>query len=1212
MTTTGRTGFKIIQSNLQHSSGASAVLIHRFASELLDIALIQEPWVNKGIKGLNHNSAKLICERSVSNPRAAILVRKSLKFLPLYNHTSRDLASVLLTVIIDGVSRDIVVASAYFPGDDEHPPPPRAVRNLISFCTQQELEYIIGCDANAHHSSWGSTDINRRGEHLYDYLLDIDAIVLNEGDVPTYLFNGREEVLDITVCSPDSVNLFLNWHVCLEPSLSDHRHIRVDLLGSTDTREVRRNPRKTDWGLFADVAFCNSRDLPTEYNSLLELELGADYFNDIIKNAYDLSTKESPPPKEGDRPWWTKEIEGQRKDVRRLWNRAKKTGCYIEHRHALTRLNDMIKKSKRNAWQRFCSNIQATPQTARIARALNKKDTNGIGFLRKDDGNYTSSRKETINLLLSTHFPESTPFVEDTKTYFCSLPFPSLTYRREIIEEVVTEKKVSWAINSFQPFKSPGGDGILPIMLQKCLPQLVKHITLLLRSSLQMTFIPSSWRKVNVVFIPKPGKDPDLPKSYRPISLSSFLLKTLERLVDVHIRAHLEIHSPLHQLQFAYMKGKSTESAIHCLTTNVESALSQGDVALAAFLDIQGAFDNTSFQSIDQALTDKNVDPLIREWILAMLKDRQIRTSINDCHSTVRAARGCPQGGVLSPLLWSIVIDDLLNLLNGQKFFTIGYADDIAIIIRGKSKFLPSISEVMRGALLLTMAWCTSHQLSVNPAKTTLILFHRFRTIEFPPISIGGAELNNVEQTTYLGIIIDRQLSWTPHILSAISKARRALWSCRSAVGKSWGLAPNLMKFIYTAMARPIVTYGCIVWWHALDTQVMINRCSKLQRSACLLITGCIRSCPTASMQRIIGLVPLHLHILQTAANCAIRLGGQGGFCYSPQSEHSKIATLIPEWDLITSNTDVMIPKLDFDIRFEVSFPERSTYTSPYFSSAGDTSDWYTDGSKTDAGSGSGIYNCHTQIAVALGNSASVFQAELYAITVCARHILNADNFGEKINIFSDSQAAIRALANPACSSMTVRECKQALNNLGERTTVHIAWIPGHADLHGNEEADRLANIGSASLPSHEHPIPKLGSFYSNATINRWILSLEEDLWNNLSGHRLSKALICQSVPKETSRWSRASLRLYAGYLTGHHPTRKYMSRIGRRSSSRCRLCADPEETTEHLLLNCIGLERIRYHTFGSSRMSYQDLRSARARDVLLFIRKVERLLPPI
>lgn len=172
---------KFLQVNLQHSAGASAAILRRFIQDGIDAALIQEPWVNIRIKGLNHKSTKIICDHTVSNTRAAILIRKDLNYLPLNHHISKDLVAIQLRFDSGDEQNDIVIAFAYFPGDDPFEPSPQPVQSLISFCIKQGMPYIIGCDANSHHSSWGSTNINNRGESLYNYFLDVDSIVLNEG-----------------------------------------------------------------------------------------------------------------------------------------------------------------------------------------------------------------------------------------------------------------------------------------------------------------------------------------------------------------------------------------------------------------------------------------------------------------------------------------------------------------------------------------------------------------------------------------------------------------------------------------------------------------------------------------------------------------------------------------------------------------------------------------------------------------------------------------------------------------------------------------------------------------------------------------------------------------------------------------------------------------------------------------------------------------------
>ncbi len=88
----------------------------------------------------------------------------------------------------------------------------------------------------------------------------------------------------------------------------------------------------------------------------------------------------------------------------------------------------------------------------------------------------------------------------------------------------------------FMPYEVPDPDGIYPVCLQKLLDIIIKYLTKVFRGPLAMDHIPVPWKDVRVVLIPKPGKEACLTKSYRPISLSSFTLKTLERLLDRFLR----------------------------------------------------------------------------------------------------------------------------------------------------------------------------------------------------------------------------------------------------------------------------------------------------------------------------------------------------------------------------------------------------------------------------------------------------------------------------------------------------------------------------------------------------------------------------------------------------------------------------------------------------------------------------------------------------
>ncbi|XP_043467491.1 uncharacterized protein LOC122501807 [Leptopilina heterotoma] len=207
------------QINLHHCKGASAILAKSLTKMQTAFAFIQEPWVFKGrIRGLN-GCGKLVSSPQEPVPRADSAVVKA-KYLEK-----------------NGNKREVVIASAYFPGSGDEPAPPTEVEKLVDYCQQQGLPLIKGCDANAHHVVWGSTDINDRGRRLLDFLIDTDLDILNQGNEATFVTVNRKEVLDITICSKSLCDGVRDWRVSNEDSLLDHRPITFRLESKDQEQE---------------------------------------------------------------------------------------------------------------------------------------------------------------------------------------------------------------------------------------------------------------------------------------------------------------------------------------------------------------------------------------------------------------------------------------------------------------------------------------------------------------------------------------------------------------------------------------------------------------------------------------------------------------------------------------------------------------------------------------------------------------------------------------------------------------------------------------------------------------------------------------------------------------------------------------------------------------------------------------------------------------
>jgi hypothetical protein len=119
---------------------------------------------------------------------------------------------------------------------------------------------------------------------------------------------------------------------------------------------------------------------------------------------------------------------------------------------------------------------------------------------------------------------------------------------------------------------------------------------------------------------------------------------------------------------------------------------------------------------------------------------------------TSKVAGGCPQGGVMYPLLWNPVVDRLLVATNDLGFSTFGYADNTVSIVQGK--FAHTVREIMQEALTVVVKWTVKEGLNISPHKTAIVPFTNRRTIEgLGPLTLHGKELQMLDEVKYLGVI---------------------------------------------------------------------------------------------------------------------------------------------------------------------------------------------------------------------------------------------------------------------------------------------------------------------------------------------------------------------------------------------------------------------------------------------------------------------------
>ena len=203
------------------------------------------------------------------------------------------------------------------------------------------------------------------------------------------------------------------------------------------------------------------------------------------------------------------------------------------------------------------------------------------------------------------------------------------------------------ALESFGNRKAPGMDGLTPEVLKLLSDECLELLIILYDDMITLNYTPSVLRTSKVIMIPKSGKDDySKAKSYRPISLTPFLFKLLERLNAWDILETALRNNPLNKRQHAYRMGRSTESAISQVLNEIEKGLNTPKTfTLATFIDISSAFDRLNPAKAVSALIKKGVDKDIAFWYKDYLTSRNAYINIKGAETIRNLSIGCPQGG---------------------------------------------------------------------------------------------------------------------------------------------------------------------------------------------------------------------------------------------------------------------------------------------------------------------------------------------------------------------------------------------------------------------------------------------------------------------------------------------------------------------------------------------------------------------------------------
>jgi hypothetical protein len=295
--------------------------------------------------------------------------------------------------------------------------------------------------------------------------------------------------------------------------------------------------------------------------------------------------------------------------------------------------------------------------------------------------------------------------------------------------------------------------------------------------------------------------------------------------------------------QFGFRPHKSCTDALITLFSYVHNSFLEGEMTFAAFIDIEGAFDNVDPNILLEELRLTGVPARTCKFIANLLFERK-NFFLKQGHLTgpFIARKGTPQGSALSPLLFDIYLRDIGSVID-KDVRIIQYADDITLLV--SSRNASAARDKIQIALCRVQKYLSSKGLNLAPAKSQVMIFENSRRATIPPpIQVKGKTVPLVDRARFLGVMLDKSLSGREHLRFLCQKGKGIVDVMASLAGTWWGAHPQLLLTLYRALFRSVIEYGSQVF-RFTGNRTRFLRVQRLQYRSIRIAYGYRVSTPT-------------------------------------------------------------------------------------------------------------------------------------------------------------------------------------------------------------------------------------------------------------------------------------------------------------------------------------------------------------------------------
>ena len=872
-----------------------------------------------------HNAGKTNKKKKQFRSYVAIYVKEDIPFSKVDYVLKREDKSASCSVEIHINNKIYHFCSVYYPNGTNK----TDTEQFKKFVSHNDgKEYIFSGDFNDHAELWSGLDKDKNKiSKLSTSINEANLIKLNDGSATRFppRPDQNPSAIDLTFVSPNLGDS--HWAVITDRlGFSDHCPIfgSIPLNGifEPSVQKPAYIYDKANWVSYHSLLSSEESNSPGKNSTWENLDVNS-HFTKFHENIFKVADDKNVIPKTKSHvnynytPWWTEECTLAKHNLQ-IASHNYTVNITTANKQILANMTDnynqTLAQAKLKDWENTLENDIVDYRDSSVLWRKIKKIRRGRPGGRSPivwKGKQCSTEKEKAKALAEAisgnsktdclvdknEITRRANFEKDYKD-----PTPDNTMK---INAPITMAELEEAIKDIRSKKKACGSDPLNYLMISHLPPNQKHTLLgLFNKCLTQGEIPDQWKEAQVFTILKPGKPPSDPNSYRPISLTPHTGKLFEKIIKSRLEHYLEDNVILPDAQSGFRHSRSTTDNLTYLTEHMKAALRkkyQG--TYCTFFDIEKAFDRVWHTKLLSKLAGIGISGNIYQVIKSFLTGRKIAVKYgNEISDYYSIDMGVPQGAVLSPLLFIIMLHDIEEevVLRGNKIML--YADDIALLSEigpmkrgGIGTGDPMNKELLdkhQKAINSLIKYMEDHGFKFSGKKTQFQCVSNYNIPKREAeIEVNDTTIKHSNLIKYLGLTFHSQLSWKAHFTEVKKKSYKINNLLKMLSAKSWAMGTKFLVDVARSLIRSLVSYGQECFFAAKPSELKIL--DTIEHIALRIVLGVPPNTSHEHLHSEVGWLPLNEERRIRCVEYVIRTQKIDGNLVSPflsdsRGKHSK------------------------------------------------------------------------------------------------------------------------------------------------------------------------------------------------------------------------------------------------------------------------------------------------------------------------------------